>query len=97
MDVLALLGIANHDANVFAVLDDRVALFEIGQRHFMPDGDVVFRSHVGCRVIIRDNAEHPCASLKVFDNDNANVVFWAVNEELRNFGQVYSPMTEFSL
>ncbi len=94
VDALALLGVANHDADVFAILNDRVALLQVGQSHLVTDRNIMLGSHVGCCVILSNDAEHAGASLKIFDDDDADIVIWAVNKKLRNFGQVLSPMAE---
>ncbi len=95
VNVLTLLGSADHYADVFTVLDDRIALFEIGQRHLVTDRNIVLCGDIGGCVVLGNDTQHASACFKVFDNDNADIVIWTVNEKLRNFGQVLSPKAEF--
>ena len=58
VDVLALLSVANHDADIFAILDDGVAFFQVRQGHLVTDRNVVLRRDIGCRIVLGDDAKH---------------------------------------
>ena len=58
VDVLALLGVANHDADIFAILDDGVAFFQIRKCHFVTDRNVVLCRDICRRIVLSDNTKH---------------------------------------
>ena len=51
--MVAAFGVGFHHSDVLAVLDDRVALFEVRQRHLVADGNIVMkRRDTGTKEII---------------------------------------------
>ncbi len=91
VDVLARLGAAGHAADVLAVLDDGIALFQILERDLVADRYVVLGGDMDRRVVLGDDAEHLGSGLEVFDDDDADVVLGAMDQELRNVGLGHRP------
>jgi hypothetical protein len=87
--VLALLDARLQHADIFAILDDGVALGQIDQRDLVPDWDVVLGGDGGVAVGFGDRAVHGGAGFEVLDDNHADVVLRAVDEKVRMiaFGQ----------
>src|SRR5262245_5159772 len=80
--VLADSGIGNHAADVLAVLDDGVALFEALQRHLVADGNGGFRLELQRLIGFCDDTQHVGAAGEPFDDDDAHIILGAVNQKL---------------
>ena len=72
--VIALRSCGDHLADVFAVLDDRIAVGEISERNFVPDGDIVIRLDLEVAVVFRDDAQQLVAGFDAFDDDDTYIV-----------------------
>lgn len=84
MNVLTDGGRADHLANIFAVLDDGIALVEVLQGDFVADGDIRLSGEFEVRVIVGHDAKHVGPGGKPFDDDNTDIVLVMVDKKLRN-------------
>src|SRR5690606_6217816 len=89
--MLARGGVADHAADVLAILDDGVAGLQRLQSDLVTDRNVVLGDELGRRIVLSDDAQHVGAGLQVLDNDDADVVLWAVYEKMWNFRHCSSP------
>ncbi len=85
MNVTATAGVSDHFSDVLAVLDDGAASCEIVQGDLVTDRNVMKRGKIESRIRLSDYAEHVRAGFEPFDDNDANVVLWAVNQEMGNF------------
>jgi len=74
MDVTALLGGADHPADILSVFDDSVTFREVLEGDFVPDRDVGLRSETAIRVVCRDDTEHVRPRFQIFDHDHTDIV-----------------------
>jgi hypothetical protein len=80
VDVTALFDCADHFSDIFAVFDSGIARLEVNQCNLVTYGNIGFCSEPEGGVVLCDDTEHISPGLEPFDDDNANVVFGAVDE-----------------
>src|ERR1043166_2210003 len=79
VDVLALADLGLGDADVLAVLPDRVALLDVGQRHLVADRNVHLRFQLEGRIVVSDDAQHVGALFQALNDDDADGVLPVVH------------------
>ena len=80
--MIARARIGDHFTDVLAVFDNRVAGFEVGERHLVPDRNIGFGLEVQGGVVFGDDAEHVGAGFQPFDDNDTDIVLGAVNEKM---------------
>ena len=83
MNMLALFCRRPHDADVFAVFIDGIAGGESGEGDFVTERCGRDGGEGKFRIILRDDAKHVGTSGEVFDNNNADIVLFVVNKQMR--------------
>src|SRR6516225_9210171 len=81
--VRADVGIGDHLADILAVLDDGVARPERAQRHLVANRNILRGLERDGRIRLGDDPEHLHTTLQPLDDDDADVVLRAMNQEVR--------------
>ena len=83
MHVAALFHGGNAFADVMAVLDDRVALGDLGERNFVADGYVMQTFHTKRLIAPHQPAGQHLALADAFDDNDADGILFFVYEIMR--------------
>src|SRR5215475_2441992 len=81
--VLARGCIGAHAADVLAVLEDRIALLQGLEGHLVADGNIVAGFEIQSLVGLGDDAQHVGAGSQPLDHHHADVILWAMDQEVR--------------
>ena len=104
MNVFAYLDLGHHAADVMAVFDDGVVLFELGQGDLVPQGDVLQGLDLDLLLAVHVQPAGLLPRLDV-DGGHADIVGFFVNQELNHVllllvvvdGIVESPVSAWSV
>ncbi len=84
MNVAALRRIAHHLADILTILDDRIARFQIRQRHLVANGDIVPRRQLEIGVVMRHDAQHIRPGRQALHHHNTHIVLGIMHQKLGN-------------
>ncbi len=80
--MLALLNRANHPAHILSVFYDGVTFRKIFDRNLVADRNVCLGSKTEIGVVVRDNTEHISSCRQTLNDDDANIVFMVVDQQV---------------
>src|SRR6266511_2352882 len=80
--VLALLDVLHEAADVLAVLDGGIALFQVGERDLVTDRDILLHGHGERRVVLRHHAEGLGAGRQSLDHHAGDIVLGAMRQDV---------------
>ena len=84
MHVAAFRDIGNKPADIMAVFDRRLAIGQIAERNFVPDRHVIIDDKMKVGVVFGDDAQHLGSGLEAFNDNNADVVPFVMDKQMRN-------------
>jgi hypothetical protein len=79
MDVSALFDISDELSDVLAVLDGRIARFDVLERDLVANRHIRVRDEFEAGIVMRDDTEHLGSGLQALDNDDADIVRVVMN------------------